>query len=94
MSVETITEALQEHMYEKLNDSPETEEKKIRYLNNRKAESDKEPMDKQTEFKKLDCNRCGAPNWPRQPKCPARRKNARNVKRLAITRNVAEQTKE
>ena len=38
MSVEAITEALQEHMYEKLNDSPETEEeKKIRYLNKRKA---------------------------------------------------------
>ena len=30
MSVEAITEALHEHMYEKLNDSPETEvEKKL-----------------------------------------------------------------
>ena len=38
MSVEAITEALHEHLYEKLNDSPETEEeKKIRYLNKRKA---------------------------------------------------------
>ena len=34
MSVEVITDALHEHMYEKLNCSPETEEeKKIRYLN-------------------------------------------------------------
>ena len=39
MSVEAITDALHEHMYEKLNDSPETEEKKIRYLNKRKAKS-------------------------------------------------------
>ena len=36
MSVETITEILHEYLYEKLNDSPETEEeKKIRYLNKR-----------------------------------------------------------
>ena len=43
MSVEAITDALHEHMYEKLNDSPETEEeKKIRYLNKRKAKSFKE----------------------------------------------------
>ena len=40
MSVEAITEALHEDMYEKLNDAPETEEeKKIRYLNKRKAKS-------------------------------------------------------
>ena len=35
MSIEAITEALHEHMYEKLNDSPETEEKKIRYRRQR-----------------------------------------------------------
>ena len=72
MSVEAITEALHEHMYEKLNDSPETEEeKKIRYLNRRKAKSHKEQTDKPTKFKKMDCNRCGAPNWTRQHECPA-----------------------
>ena len=73
--VEAITEALHEHMYEKLNDSPETEEeKKIRYLNKRKAKSHKEQMDKPTKFKKMDCNRCGAPNWSRQHEFPARGK--------------------
>ena len=58
ISVESITEALHEHMYEKLNDSPETEEeKKIRYLNKRKAaKSHKEQMDKPTKFEKMDCN--------------------------------------
>ena len=36
MSVETMTDILHEYMYEKLNDSPETEkEKNIRYLNKR-----------------------------------------------------------
>ena len=40
MSVEAITEALHKHMYNKLNDSPETEdEKEIRYFNKIKAES-------------------------------------------------------
>ena len=75
MSVEAITEAIYEHMYEKLNDSPETEEeKKLRYLNKRKAKSHKEQTDKPTKFKKMDCNRCGAPNWTRQHECPVRGK--------------------
>ena len=95
MSVEEITEALHEHMYEKLNDSPETrDEKKIRYLNKRKVKSTKEPTDIPKKFKKLDCNRCGAPNWSRQHECPARgKKNVQNAKKLAITRKAAEQTK-
>ena len=55
MSVEAITEALHEHMYEKLNDSPKTEdEKKIRYPNKRKVKCTKEPTDKPTKFKMLD----------------------------------------
>ena len=42
MSKEAITEALHEYMYEKLNDSPETEEeKKIRYLNKKKQRTQK-----------------------------------------------------
>ena len=92
MSVEAITEALHEHMYEKLNDSPETEEeKKIRYLNKRKAKSHKEQTDKPTKFKKMDCNRCGAPNWSRQHKVRPEEKNAQSAKRSATMQNVAEQ---
>ena len=36
MSVEAITEALHEHMYEKLNDSPETEEEKKKQIPQKK----------------------------------------------------------
>ena len=62
-------------MFEKLNDSPETEEgKKIRYLNKRKTKSTEEQPEKPTKFKKIDCNCCGAPNWSRQHECPARGK--------------------
>ena len=54
MSVEAITDAILEYTYDKLNDSPETEEeKKIRYLNKRKIKPTKEP-EKPTKFKKVD----------------------------------------
>ena len=83
MSVEAITEALHEHMYEKLNDSSETkEEKKIRYLNKRKLKSHKEQMDKPTKFKKMDCNRCRAPNWSRQHECLARGKKCAKFEKI------------
>ena len=72
MLVEAITDAIHEHMYKKLNDSPETEEKKIRYLRKRKTRPTKEQPDKPTSFKKVDCNRCRTPNWSRQHECHAR----------------------
>ena len=75
MSVEAITNAIHEYMFEKLNDSPEKEEeKKIRYVNKRKTKITKEQPEKPAKFKKIDCNRCGAPNLSRQYECPARGK--------------------
>ena len=74
MSVEAITDAIHEYMYEKLNDSPETEEKKIRHVNKRKTKITKEQPKRPAKFKKIDCNRCGSPNWSRQHECPARGK--------------------
>ena len=83
MSVEAITDAILEYTYDKLNDSPETEEeKKIRYLNKRKIKPTKEQPEKPTKFKKVDCNRCGAPNWSRQHKCPARGKKCAKCGKL------------
>ena len=71
MSVEAITDALHEYMYEKVIDKSEAqEEKKIRYPNNRKIRRTKEQPDKPPNFKKFNCNCCGAPNWSR----PARGK--------------------
>ena len=51
-------------------------------------------MDKPAEFKKLDCNRCGAPNWSRQHEGLAEGTNVRNAKRLATTQKGVEHTKE
>ena len=75
MSVEAITDAIHEYMYEKLNDSRETkEEKKIRYVNKQKTKITKEQPERPAKVKKIDCNRCGAPNWSRHNECPARGK--------------------
>ena len=94
MSVEAITDAIHEHMYENLNDSTETEEeKKIRYLKKRKTRPTKEQPDKPTKFKKVDCNRCGAPNWSKQHECPARQRNVQNAERWAISPNAAAQAR-
>ena len=47
MSVEAITDAIHEYMYEKLNDSPETdEEKKIRHVEKKKFKPTKEQIGK------------------------------------------------
>ena len=83
MSIEAITDALHEYMYEKLNDSPETEEeKKIRYLNERRTKGTKELSEKPTKFKKLDCKRCGPPNWTRQHECPAKGKKCAKSEKI------------
>ena len=62
MSVEAITEAIHEYMYEKLNESPETDEdKKIRHLEKRKLKYGKEQTERNPKTaRRLDCNRCGA----------------------------------
>ena len=39
-------------------------------------------MDKQTKFEKLDCYRCGAPNWSRQHECPARGKKCAKCEKI------------
>ena len=83
MSIEAIREAIHEYMYEKLNDSPETEgEKKIKYLKNRKTRSTKELSEKPTKVKKLDCNRYGAPNWTRQHEYPAKGKKCAKCEKI------------
>ena len=72
MSVEAITDAIHGYMYQKLNDSPETEEeKKIRYVNKRKTKITKEQSKRPAKIKKIVCNRCGAPNWSRRHESPA-----------------------
>ena len=39
-------------------------------------------MDKPTKFKKMGCNKCGAPNWSRQHECPARGKKCAKCEKI------------
>ena len=94
MSVEAITEALHEHLYEKLNASPETEEgKKIRYLNKRKAKAIKNKRTNRPNSRKrivTDARlRTGRDSMNVRPE----ERNAQSAKRSAAMQNVAEQTR-
>ena len=51
-----ITEAIHEYKYEKLNDSSETEEKKIGDVEKRKLEPTREQTDRDIKYRKLSCN--------------------------------------
>ena len=59
-------------MYEKLYESPETEEEtKIRHVYKRKSKNSEEQTERYSKTRRLDCNNCGAPNWSKQHECPA-----------------------
>ena len=92
MSVEAITEALHEHMYEKLNDSPETEEEK---------KSDTSIKEKPKAIKNKRINRPNSRKWvvtdaelrTGQDSMNVRPggRNAQSAKRSVTMQNVAEQ---
>ena len=48
-------------------------EKKIRRVDKRKLKN-KEPTERYSKTRRIDCNKCGAPNWSKQHECPARGK--------------------
>ena len=81
MSVEAITDAIQEYMYEKPNDSPETdEETKIRHVEKRIFNLIKEQADKNTKFRRVDCPargrkcaNCGKPGHYAKCCCSAKK---------------------
>ena len=83
MSIEAFPDAIQEYMFEKLNESPETEEeKKIRHVHKRKLTKSKEQTERYPKTRRLDCNKCGAPNWSKQHECPARGKKCAKCGKL------------
>ena len=83
MSIEAITDAIHEYMYEKLNKSPETEEKKkIRHVDKKKLTRNKEQTERYPKLRRLDSNKCGAPNWSKQPECAARGKKCAKCGKL------------
>ena len=81
MSVEAITEAFHEHMYEKLNDSPGTEdEKKIRYLRKRKVKQPKNQRINRQNSKADAEHRTGPDNMNARPE----ERNVQNAKKCEM----------
>ena len=76
MPVEAITDTIHEYMYEKMNESKDSEEEtKIKHVD-RKRTHQKSEREKQNKFRKIGCNKCGAPNWNKSHDCPAKTKSA------------------
>ena len=68
MSVEAITDAI--HEYEKIIESPETEEqKKIRHMDKKTKKKQRRMNGTPTKARPLNCKRCGAPSWSKQHNC-------------------------
>ena len=83
MSIEAITDAIHEYMYEKPNESPETEEEnKIRHVDKRKLMKNKEQTERYPQTRRKDCNKCGAPNWSKHHESPARGKKSVKCSKL------------
>ena len=74
MSVEAITDTIHEYMYEKMNESKDSEEgTKIKHVD-RKRTYQRPQKGGQNKFRKVDCIRCIAPNGNKSHDCPAKTK--------------------
>ena len=73
MSVKAITDRIHEYMYEKMNESRESKkETKIKHVDRKR--NYQKPEKKSNKFRKVDCIRCGTPNWSKLHDCPAKTK--------------------
>ena len=83
MTIEDITEAIHEHVYDKMNKSLESQDDhKIRQVRHRKRFPEKEERGNYERHKTKDCNKCSAPNWSKSHECPARGKKCANCGKL------------
>ena len=93
MTIETITTLIHEHIYDRLNESNNSNDgKEIKHVQERPYKrkwtdkTDQEESKRRSEnqrYKRRDnrCGQCGAPNWTRQHICPAKMAECRNCKR-------------
>ena len=75
MSVEALTDTIHEYMYEKMNEYGRRNKNKTR---GQKKKLPKPERNKPNKLRKVDCIRCGAPNWNKQHDCPAKTKKCLN----------------
>ena len=82
ISVEAITDAKIEYTYDKINDSPETNEvEKIRYLNKRKIKPMKEQPEKPTNSKKSTATVAGHQTGQDNTNAQPEERNVQNAER-------------
>ena len=93
MTIEKITDLIHEYMYDRLNDSNNSNDgRNIKHVQERprkrkwseKASYDKNkkrPEYQKPRYKDNRCGQCGAPNWSRQQKCPSKSVDCRNCKK-------------
>ena len=93
MTIETTTALIHEHMYDRLNDSNNSNDgKEIKHVQERPykrkwtEKTDADKMKKRPEYQKQKskdnrCGQCGAPNWSRQHLCPTKSAEYRKCKR-------------
>ena len=76
--VEAITDTIHENMYKKMKESQDSEEEtKIKHVEEEKNYQ-KPEKEKSNKSRKVDCIRCGAPNWNKQHDYPAKTKKCMN----------------
>ena len=72
--MEAITNTIHEFMNEKMNKSRDSEEEtNFKHLDRKRNYLEPE-KEKPNKFRKVDCMRCGAPNWNKQHDCLAKTK--------------------
>ena len=81
MSVEAIIDTIHDFIYKKMNESRDSEEEtKIKHVDRKRNYQNHEK--KTTKFRKVDCVKCGAPNWSKQNGCPAKTKKCLNCGKI------------
>ena len=92
MSIEAITDTIHENIYEKLNESPETEEeKKIRHVDKRKLAKKKNKPNvtrRRDDWTAINAVHLTGPN---NMNVPLEGRNVQNAVNWAIMQNVADQ---
>ena len=92
MSIEAITDAIHEYMYEKLNESTETEEvKKIRHLDKRKLTKKKNEPNGTRRRDDWTATNAVHPTGPNSMNVPPEERNAQNAVNWANVQNAADQ---
>ena len=93
MTIETITDLIHEYMYDRLNDSNNSNDgRNIKHVQERPRKrkwsekisydkNKKRPEYQKPRYKDNRCGQCGSPNWSRQHIRPAKSVDCRNCKK-------------